>query len=88
MGNSLLLTSIRHAFEAYRKREISVADLQNALENNGAALEGLNRAAYARMHDFSNELERIQFACLLDRQYEETCRVIERLEEYLREIEK
>jgi len=60
-------------------RRISIAELQALLEGNASALEGGDKKVYAEIHKFSNALERIQFACLLERQHEETCSLIKLL---------
>lgn len=83
MGNADLVRHILEACEEYRRNELSVAQLQATVETNGTALEGVEKEMYARLHAFSNELERIQFACLQEKQYSETCAVIGQLRKSL-----
>lgn len=83
MGNTDLVRHILEACDEFKHKEISVAQLQATVETNGISLEGVGNDVYSQLHDFGNELERIQFACLQEKQYSEACAVIDRLRKYL-----
>lgn len=83
MGNTDLVRHILEACDEYNHNKISVAQLQTTVETIGISLEGVGNDIYSQLHDFSNELERIQFACLQEKQYSEACTVIDRLRKYL-----
>ncbi len=84
--NQQLAMQIVQSCQNYLDHKISVADLQASLEENGAQLDGVDRAIYVKLHDFSNELEKIQHACLEEEQYAQTCLVIQRLRDYLHSL--
>jgi len=79
MINTRLVNRILEACDRFERKKISIAELQALLEGNASALEGVDKKVYAEIHKFSNALERIQFACLLERQHEETCSLIKLL---------
>ena len=79
MTNTRLVNRILEACARFERKEISIAELQALLEGNASALEGVDKKVYSEIHNFSNALERIQFACLLERQHEETCSLIKLL---------
>lgn len=83
MTNERLLARILEACDRFERRELSVADLQASLEANASALEGVDNSVYSKLREFSNALERIRFACLLEKQHDETLTVIRELREYL-----
>ena len=87
MINTRLVKRILEACDRFERKEIStgstrrisIAELQALLEGNASALEGVDKKVYSEIHNFSNVLERIQFACLFERQHEETCSLIKLL---------
>ena len=84
MINTRLVNRTLEACARFERKEISIAELQALLEGNASALEGGDKKVYSEIHNFSNALERIQFACLLERQHEETCSLIKQIRNYLR----
>jgi hypothetical protein len=53
------------------------------LEANASALEGVDKSVHSKLREFSNSLEQIRFARLLEKQHDETLTVIRELREYL-----
>ncbi len=88
MANSHLISAIQRSLMAFECQQISIAELQEVLEANGSALEGIESADYSQLHNFSNDLERIRFTCLQENQHEEACVVIQDLHKFLETLSK
>ncbi len=86
MINPRLVNRMLDACDRFERKGISVAELQASLEGNASALEGVDKKVDSMLHDFSNVLEKIQFACVLERQYEETCSLIKQIRAYLHKV--
>ena len=85
MTNSKLVGKILKACERFERGEISVTDLQAVFEANAFALVGLDKAVYAKLHEFDNTLERIQFSSPLQTRYQETSALIKEIRAFLRD---
>ncbi|MDV3350218.1 hypothetical protein QGP82_16040 [Leptothoe sp. LEGE 181152] len=85
--NYTLQSNILRDCKRFENKEISVAELQQSLETYGSLLEDVERVIFQRLHNYSNELEIIQYARLLDEHYSETCKVIMKIRDCLETIE-
>lgn len=86
MIKTRLVNRMLDACDRFERKEISLADLQALLEGNASALEGVDKKVDSMLHAFSNVLKKIQFACVLERQYEETCSLIKQIGAYLHQV--
>jgi hypothetical protein len=86
MINTRLIHRMLEVCDRFERKKISVATLQALLEGHASALEGIDNKVYSEIHNFSNVLEKIQFACLLERQHEETVSLIKQLRKYLYQL--
>ncbi len=84
MTNSKLVGKILKACERFERGEITVTDLQAVFEANAFALVGLDKAVYAKLHEFDNALERIQFSSPLQTRYQETSILIKEIRDFMR----
>ena len=84
MANDRLVGKILDACERFERGDLSVAELQAALEINAWALMGVDKSVRSKLREFSNDLENIQFASPLETRYQATCVVIKELRAYLR----
>ncbi len=83
MPNRDRLSAILSACDQFDAGDLPLASLQSAIESNGAALESVSKSVYATLHGFCNTLEKIEYACLAERQHEEGKRVTSELRKYL-----
>ncbi len=84
MTNSKLVGKILKACERFERGDITVTDLQAVFEANAFALVGLDKSVYARLHEFDNALERIQFSSPLQTRYQETSVLIKEIRDFMR----
>jgi hypothetical protein len=83
MTNSRLVGKILKACERFERGEISLTDLQAIFEANAFALVGLDKAVYAKLHEFDNAMERIQFSSPLQTRYQETSALIKEIRDFM-----
>jgi hypothetical protein len=83
MTNSRLVGKILKACERFERGEISLTDLQAIFEANAFALVGLDKSVYAKLHEFDNALERIQFSSPLQTRYQETSALIKEIRDFM-----
>jgi len=88
MRNESAIRLIEAACNEFEQGRIPIEELQLQIEGNGQAIEGISRQDYGRLHDYCNQLERIQFTCLLEKQYGEAIGVIHDLRQFLSEIDR
>jgi hypothetical protein len=84
MMNSRLVGKILKACERFERGEISLTDLQAIFEANAFAMVGLDKAVYAKLHEFDNALERIQFSSPLQTRYQEASTLIKEIRDFMR----
>jgi hypothetical protein len=84
MTNKQLVGKILKACERFERGELTVTDLQAVFEANAFALVGLDKSVYAKLHEFDNALERIQFSSPLQTRYQETSTLIKEMRDFMR----
>lgn len=88
MGNFQLIESIRTACDRFDRDEITLSDLQAAIEGSGQALEGVSRGVYTQLHDYCNALELIEFGRRTEQQQAEGRVVTTQVRDFLCGLEK
>jgi hypothetical protein len=83
MTNSKLVGKILKACEKFERGEITVTELQAVFEANAFVLIGLDKNVYAKLHEFDNTLERIQFSSPLQTRYQETSALIKEIRDFM-----
>jgi hypothetical protein len=86
MTNRSLIHSIRTSCDNFIDGTLSLSDFQQAIEGNGQAIEGMSSDVYAKLHSFCNALERIEFACIAEKQYEEGCKIAKAIKQFLYDL--
>jgi hypothetical protein len=86
MPNSNLIESIHRACDKFDAGKMTLSELQQSIDGNGQALEGVDRSVYAKLHDFCNSLERIEFACLSKLQRQEGMKITDQIRDYLTDL--
>ena len=87
LQNQNLRLNILRDCTKFENKEIAVSELQQSLETYGPLLENIEQQVFKYLHDYSNELELIQYARLISEHYDETCKVIAKIRDCLKKIE-
>jgi len=87
MSNNDRLSAILVACDEFESGQRTLSSLQATIEANGEALEAVPRSVFSTLHDFCNALEKIEFACLAERQLGEGKKVTSSLRTFIASLE-
>ena len=83
--NQSSIKKILQACEKFKNKEISVIELQGAIEDYGPLLEGVDREVFEVLYDFTGDLELIQHASPKEEHYDRTSKVIEEVYSFVQQ---